>query len=154
MITRHHGQHGIRLMDNSHAWSYAGAVEVTSGDVRPLLAILAGDSALTTHLQWQDEGLCAEIGPAIFYLEVGSSGREARSVCAACPVRRNCLLDALEHMDDHGPGRSGIWGSTAPEQREYFLVLHRGDAHAALEYAMRCDPLDDSKTPQPTEVAA
>jgi WhiB family redox-sensing transcriptional regulator len=129
-------------------------LNVTAGDVRPMLAILAGDSVLTTHLKWQDEARCAEIGPEPFFLEVGSNGRVARSVCASCPVRRSCLLDALEHMDDYGAGRSGIWGSTSPEQREYFLKLHHGDAGAALEYAMRCDPLDDSKTPQPQEVAA
>ena len=129
----------------------------TTGDVRSLLAILGGDSVLTTHLKWQDRARCAEVGLEIFYLEQSSNasgGRRARSVCAGCPVRRDCLLDALEHMDDCGPGTHGVWGSTVPEQREYFLKLHRGDARAAVEYAMRCDPLDDSRTPQPKELAA
>lgn len=132
-------------------------LKVAAGDVRPMLAILAGDSVLTTNLQWQDEGLCAEVGPEIFYLDAGangSGGPDARSVCTSCPVRRDCLLDALEHMGYYGPGTHGIWGSTVPEQREYFLKLCRGDARAAAEYAMRCDPLDTSPNPQPKEMAA
>lgn len=130
---------------------------VTAGDVRPLLAILAGDSVLTTNLRWQRDARCAEVGQEIFYLEPwhnATDGRQARGVCAGCPVRRPCLLDALEHMDDYGPGTHGIWGSTVPEQRAYFMKMAGGDAETALEYAMRCDPLDDSKAPQPKELAA
>ena len=148
----------MRLMGSGGRFSSAEqGVRTGGGDVRTLLAILAGDSVLTTHLKWQDDGRCAEVGQEIFYLDQGanaSHGRQARSVCARCPVRRDCLLDALEHMDDYGPGTHGCWGSTFPEQREYFLKLHRGDARAAVEYAMRCDPLDDSKTPQPKAIAA
>lgn len=129
-------------------------LKVAAGDVRPMLAILAGDSVLTTNLRWQKEALCAEVGQEIFYPERGSNIREARTVCGQCPVRRPCLLDALEHMDDFGAGRHGIWGSTSHDQREYFLKLHRGDARAAAEYAMRCDPLDASPSPQPRQEAA
>lgn len=129
-------------------------LNVTAGDVRTMLAILAGDSVLTTHLRWQNKALCAEVGQEIFYLERGSNSGEARTVCARCPVRRPCLLDALEHMDDYGPGTHGIWGSTSHDQREYLLKVHGGDARAAVEYAMRCDPLDSSPSPQPKEMAA
>jgi len=153
VTSRRSGEHGIRLMDNSHAWSFSG-VNVASGDVRTLLAILGGDSVLTTDLRWQNEALCGEVGQEIFYLEKGSNSGEARTVCAQCPVRRPCLLDALEHMDDNGPGQHGIWGSTSHDQREYLLKLHRGDARAAAEYAMRCDPLDASPAPQPRQEAA
>lgn len=148
----------IRIMGSGTRYSSAEqGIRVGSGDVRTMLAILAGDSVLTTHLRWQDDCLCAEVGSEIFYLEKGgnaSGGREARTVCASCPVRRDCLLDALEHMDDYGAGTHGVWGSTSPDQREYFLKVAGGDARAALDYAMRCDPLDNSKTPQPKEMAA
>lgn len=156
--TRRQSRHATRLLGSGLRFSSAEqGVRTGGGDVRTLLAILGGDSTLTTHLQWQNQGLCAEVGQAIFYLEKGDNathGLHARTVCAACPVRRDCLLDALEHMDDYGPGVHGIWGSTSPDQREHFLKLHDGDARAAVEYAMRCDPLDSSKTPQPKELAA
>jgi Transcription factor WhiB len=153
--TRQQHRHTTRIMGRGTRFSSAEqGIRVGTGDVRTMLAILAGDSVLTTHLKWQDDALCGEIGPEIFYLGQGSNSREARTVCAECPVRRPCLLDALEHMDDYGPGVHGIWGSTSHDQREYLLKLHGGDARGAAEYAMRCDPLDASPAPQPRQEAA
>jgi WhiB family redox-sensing transcriptional regulator len=135
--------------------TYASVVDVTAGDVRPLLAILAGDSVLTTHLEWQREGLCAEVGLELFFLEKGSHGsREARSVCAACPVRRECVTDALEHMEDCGPGLWGVWGGTSPQQRHWLQRNFGGDVEAAVSYAMEQDCTIETVGMQPRKVAA
>jgi WhiB family redox-sensing transcriptional regulator len=37
---------------------------------------------------------------------------EAKAVCAACPVRRECLAFALRTEQVHG-----IWGGTTPDER-------------------------------------
>lgn len=142
----------------AHSSGYSPAelgMDVTTGDVRPLLSILSGDTSLVgTALDWQDEAVCPEVDPSLFFLERGQSSTHARSVCAGCPVRRPCLTDALRRPGDVATGGYGIWGATSPEQREYLLGRFRGNVAAAADYAMRCDPLDASPDPQPREVAA
>lgn len=44
-------------------------------------------------------------------------GREAKAICAGCPVRRRCLVGALERREEHG-----IWGGAGGARRR---VLRR-----------------------------
>lgn len=63
---------------------------------------------------WHDRANCAGEDPAVFFLEPGDTADAARAICAACPVR----LDCLEHALDNGE-RFGIWGGfTEPERRQ------------------------------------
>jgi WhiB family redox-sensing transcriptional regulator len=70
-------------------------------------------------LSWQRQALCAEVDPEAFYVEKGGSTREARRVCAACPVRGECLGYALAMGE-----RYGIWGGLTYRER----LAVRGDA--------------------------
>jgi WhiB family redox-sensing transcriptional regulator len=63
---------------------------------------------------WQDEALCAEIDPEIFFPEKGGSSWQAKRVCRSCPVRAECLDYALTHED---AGRYGIWGGYSEHER-------------------------------------
>jgi WhiB family redox-sensing transcriptional regulator len=71
------------------------------------------------------EALCREVGSEVFYAEApdGITGKflaawnreanaQARSVCAACPVRLECLDHALDTDEKHG-----IWGGMTPDER-------------------------------------
>jgi len=130
---------------------------VYAGDVRPLLRILAGEENLLAGLEWQDDALCGEVGEALFFPEkggAGSSSHAARSVCAGCQVRRECLTDALEHMGDYGTGQHGIWGGTSHDQREWLLKAFPGDVRAACDYAMEQDCAIDTTDMQPRKSAA
>lgn len=113
MISRHHSGHGIRLMDSSHAWSYAGAVEVTSGDVRPLLAILAGEGMFGADLSWQDDAPCGQADPELWFPELGQGCSEAKAVCRSCTSRPDCLRYALDRNEEHG-----VWGGLSHDERE------------------------------------
>jgi WhiB family redox-sensing transcriptional regulator len=62
--------------------------------------------------QWQDEGLCKETDPEVFYPEKGGSVRDGKLVCFACPVRAQCLQYALE-LDE----KFGIWGGLSARER-------------------------------------
>lgn len=64
-------------------------------------------------LAWAEEALCAETNPEAFFPEKGGSIREAKRICAACPVQKECLDYALNHGE-----RMGIWGGTTPEERK------------------------------------
>ncbi|GIH89911.1 hypothetical protein Psi01_05410 [Planobispora siamensis] len=72
---------------------------------------------------WQNLAHCAEADPEIFFPERWdeASTAEAKSVCASCPVRFECLTDALQRMERHG-----IWGGlTEQERRKVTRLPHR-----------------------------
>lgn len=124
-------------------------MNVTAGDPRPLLAILAGDSVLCTDLGWQNAAACAGIGQEMFYQDKGLTPAAVKEVCRTrCPVRRECLTDALEHFGDYASGRHGCWGGTSPEQREALLERFRGDVAAAVNHELRNDAEDTTTTPR------
>jgi WhiB family redox-sensing transcriptional regulator len=61
---------------------------------------------------WMAEGLCREVDGDLWFPEVGFSGKEAKRICRACPVREQCLALALEQ------GEQGIWGGTSERDRQ------------------------------------
>lgn len=66
----------------------------------------------TERGDWPERAACAEIGVELFFPEDGMNAPEAKQICAGCPVRRECLNDALEHND-----LFGIFGGLAPRER-------------------------------------
>ncbi len=69
-------------------------------------------------VSWQDQALCAETDPELFFPEKGGSTREAKAICGACLVRAECLDYAL----DTGQ-RFGIWGGCSERERRRLLGL-------------------------------
>jgi WhiB family transcriptional regulator, redox-sensing transcriptional regulator len=69
-------------------------------------------AAAPEDLTWQDDALCAQVDPEIFFPEKGGSTREPKRVCRACEVRAECLEYALEHQE-----RFGIWGGFSERER-------------------------------------
>lgn len=60
-----------------------------------------------------DEGTCNQIGDVdLFYPDKGGSNKKAKAVCAACPVRVQCLQYALEAGEQFG-----IWGGLSEQER-------------------------------------
>lgn len=49
---------------------------------------------------------------------------EARALCAACPVRMECLELALRTEAETGDCH-GVWGGTAPWEREALIQVRR-----------------------------
>jgi hypothetical protein len=50
--------------------------------------------------------------PDTFFPERGDSDKDAEKVCRACPVRADCLLDALGRDEEFG-----MWGGLGPKLR-------------------------------------
>jgi WhiB family redox-sensing transcriptional regulator len=71
-------------------------------------------------LTWQDSGACRDGAATDFYPPIHTERkherlareRRAKSICAACPVRTQCLQHAL-HVDE----RYGIWGGLNQDER-------------------------------------
>jgi WhiB family redox-sensing transcriptional regulator len=71
---------------------------------------------------WMRDALCAEVDSEIFYPEKGGSTREAKSICAECLVRAECLDYALATGQ-----RFGIWGMRSERERRRLLGLPDDD---------------------------
>ena len=63
---------------------------------------------------WRDLAACRGEDPRLFFPATGDPVRQARAICAACPVRIACLRYALA---DPVALRHGIWGGTTPRHR-------------------------------------
>lgn len=63
---------------------------------------------------WRRDAACQGMNPAVFFATDPAGRRAALNVCADCPVRTECLEDALSgpRNDDYG-----IRGGTTSEQR-------------------------------------
>jgi len=61
---------------------------------------------------WQDDALCKETDPELFFPDTGGSTRAAKAVCMRCPVRVECLLDAMQRKE-----RYGIFGGLTENER-------------------------------------
>ena len=68
--------------------------------------------AIATRPAWHQHGACRGADPNLFFPERGESVKEAKAVCARCPVRAECLEYALEQ-----PGEIGIWGGLSERER-------------------------------------
>lgn len=66
---------------------------------------------------WTAVAACGsgEVSPDALFVE-GAAQREARSVCQACPVRLECLADALDNRMDFG-----VWGGMTERERRALL---------------------------------
>ena len=63
--------------------------------------------------RWQDEALCAQVDPDLWFPEKGESSRRARQVCRSCPVATECLDYAL----GAGERLYGVWGGLSEQER-------------------------------------
>jgi WhiB family redox-sensing transcriptional regulator len=62
---------------------------------------------------WREEAECVHHAAEVdFFPERGASVREAKAVCAGCPVRAECLEYAMQfnHL-------SGVWGGLSERER-------------------------------------
>lgn len=71
-----------------------------------------------TYPAWMADGLCGQVGGDTWFPEKGgrSGLNEARKMCAACPVKVECLEYALEH-DVASTDAHGMWGGMSAKQR-------------------------------------
>lgn len=66
--------------------------------------------------EWVKEALCAQISDDSFFPEKGKNAVTAKSICAKCLVREECLEYALRNEE-----RFGIWGGKTERERKMIL---------------------------------
>lgn len=72
------------------------------------------------ELEWMREGHCRHYPPSAFFPSDGVGVDIARSICAECPVKAECLEYALVQRIDHG-----VWGGCSERERRRLLKQRR-----------------------------
>ena len=72
----------------------------------------AGLIMTADELAWQNNAACADADPEAFFPEMGSTNRDAVSMCNICPVRQHCLEHAFMYDEPFG-----IWGGLSERER-------------------------------------
>lgn len=85
------------------------------------------------ELEWQDEGLCAQVDPEIFYSDILQDCYDAIEVCARCPVVEKCLRESLRNTGDI---QNGVWGGTLPADRKR-IMSEAAKRNKPIEWAFR-----------------
>jgi WhiB family redox-sensing transcriptional regulator len=70
-------------------------------------------SDLTLPGTWQQDAACHDADPDLFFATDEERQSAALALCAACPVRTECLEHALENREPYG-----IWGGTTEHERK------------------------------------
>ena len=71
--------------------------------------------SLVSGSEWTVKAVCALVDPDILFV-TGAAQREAAKICGACPVRLECLADALDNRIEYG-----VWGGMTERQRRAVL---------------------------------
>jgi WhiB family redox-sensing transcriptional regulator len=69
---------------------------------------------------WRDQAFCREIDPELMYPVTAAGYRQARKICAGCPVIDDCREHALDHWEQWG-----VWGGMSEEERRQVFRLRR-----------------------------
>ena len=102
--------------------------------VRPTLSVVPGDAGTSTSdvgqdapadqgvigtllrdAEWTVRAVCAGTDPDALFV-TGAAQRDAAKLCQACPVRLECLADALDNQIEYG-----VWGGMTERQRRAVL---------------------------------
>lgn len=89
--------------------------------VEPIVVRPQGLQPSPDSMDWQDQALCAQTDPEVFFGVDGSDKDRATALCLECPVRKECLDYAMQNIEEHG-----IWGATTPAQRRSALKAAGG----------------------------
>lgn len=64
--------------------------------------------------RWREHAQCRGLGSRLFFPEneEGPETRDAKAICAVCPVEANCLQYAIAAKETYG-----VWGGTTLRER-------------------------------------
>lgn len=71
--------------------------------------------------EWQDDALCRQVDPELFYPEKGGNPEPAKAICRTCDVTDKCLQYALNNHEQFG-----VWGGKTERERRQLLAAPRG----------------------------
>lgn len=81
-----------------------------------------------TGTDWRSSAACHGVDPDLFFPKEGTgcnAGKEAKAICATCPVRAECLEHALGFSESYD---HGVWGGTSWSERRRIRQQQRAAA--------------------------
>ena len=85
--------------------------------------------------RWQDRAACTNQDTEAWFVrnEASRSAEPAKLICAACPVRRDCLAAAFVFGEEYG-----VWGGLDRHQRHNLTkrLRHGATLGAVLDHAL------------------
>ena len=96
--------------------------------------------------EWASRGACRNVDPETLFV-VGAAQHKAKAICMGCPVRFDCLADALDSRTEFG-----VWGGMTERERRT-LLRRRPDVRswrAFFSTGQRAENL--ASLPQPMQV--
>jgi WhiB family redox-sensing transcriptional regulator len=79
-----------------------------------------------TDTDWRQEAACRGLDTNVFFPVTDEEAEEAKAVCAACPVREECLEFALLTRQE-----DGVWGGLTEVERRRLRRRRREQARKA-----------------------
>ena len=70
--------------------------------------------SLAEASEWTLQAKCRDMADALF--PEGKDQKRARNVCMGCPVRMECLIEALDNRIEWG-----VWGDMTERERRHLL---------------------------------
>ena len=77
-------------------------------------------STSSKRQDWRARGLCRDTDPDGLFVR-GAEQRRAKLVCMGCPVRTECLAEALDNRIEFG-----VWGGMTERERRALLRRRPG----------------------------
>lgn len=78
-------------------------------------------------LTWQESASCASVGDDFWFPDKGGSTRDAKRICWKCPVRFECLEDAIATGE-----RRGIRGGLSERERRRLKPRQSSDTRGEV----------------------
>ncbi|MFJ2061092.1 WhiB family transcriptional regulator [Streptomyces sp. NPDC087908] len=66
--------------------------------------------------QWTEKAACGQTSAEAFFIRGHPQQRHAKRMCSSCPIRIECLADALDNRI-----RFGVWGGLSEKERRSLL---------------------------------
>lgn len=80
--------------------------------------IVFTEAARTPLSGWAAQARCLGTDPEAMFVQ-GAAQHQAKKICGGCPVRRECLADALDNRTEFG-----VWGGMTERERRALLRRH------------------------------
>ena len=78
---------------------------------QPVVELWRPLTSLINDSDWSTRAVCTGSNPDALFV-TGAAQRDAAKLCGACPVRLECLADALDNQIEYG-----VWGGMTERQR-------------------------------------
>jgi hypothetical protein len=110
-----------------------GSADVMSGTADVECGAVDGPDTPSTRrgngLGWRDWAACRDQSPGLWFSSDRAGQQLACSICAACPVRSECLAEALAIEDRIKNTSAGIFGGLRAKDRD---ALRKASRQATL----------------------